>query len=428
MADLIVNSLEIETEILAPIATNLANGLMSSTDKSKVDAVESGATANSTDAQLRDRSTHTGTQIASTISDFNTVASAAAPVQSVASKTGIVTLVKADVGLSSVDNTSDLNKPISTATQTALNLKYDSSNPSSYQTAVQVSSTVGSAITTHEAALDPHPQYETSTEAQAKVDAHANLTTNPHSVTKAQVGLGSVDNTADIDKPISTATQTALDLKANLSGGNTFSGDQVLNGSLSISSTTLGFLPPRMTSTQRLAIVGPVEGLLVFDTDLNTLCEYSGTSWKFEYRINATAIQTSTSTTYANITEFVSLSIEPGLYVLELKGIMQSTATTTGLGLRLVNGTAVLSTLAIAWYFGLAANGTNKTYEYHQITTADNITSTAVLAINTNTPVRGQGIFRVTTAGTVAIQLRTEIAASGVSIRPDSTLMIKKIG
>lgn len=36
---------------------------------------------------------------------------------------------------------------------------------------------------------------------------------NPHSVTKAQVGLTSVDDTSDADKPISTATQTALDLK-----------------------------------------------------------------------------------------------------------------------------------------------------------------------------------------------------------------------
>lgn len=46
-----------------------------------------------------------------------------APVTSVASKTGAVTLDKSDVGLSNVDNTSDANKPISTATQNALNLK-----------------------------------------------------------------------------------------------------------------------------------------------------------------------------------------------------------------------------------------------------------------------------------------------------------------
>ena len=46
-------------------------------------------------------------------------------VDSVAGKTGVVTLVKSDVGLGNVDNTSDLNKPISTATQTALNTKVD---------------------------------------------------------------------------------------------------------------------------------------------------------------------------------------------------------------------------------------------------------------------------------------------------------------
>lgn len=50
-------------------------------------------------------------------------AAAAAPVQSVAGKTGVVTLAKADVGLGNVDNTTDAAKPVSTATQTALNGK-----------------------------------------------------------------------------------------------------------------------------------------------------------------------------------------------------------------------------------------------------------------------------------------------------------------
>lgn len=50
-------------------------------------------------------------------------ASSAAPVQSVAGKTGAVSLVKGDVGLGNVDNTSDASKPVSTATQTALNAK-----------------------------------------------------------------------------------------------------------------------------------------------------------------------------------------------------------------------------------------------------------------------------------------------------------------
>lgn len=57
-----------------------------------------------------------------TLANWKEVMSAG-KVVSVAGKTGAVTLTKADVGLSSVDNTSDAAKPISTATQTALNGK-----------------------------------------------------------------------------------------------------------------------------------------------------------------------------------------------------------------------------------------------------------------------------------------------------------------
>lgn len=55
---------------------------------------------------------------------------------------------------------------------------------------------------------------------QTNLETHINNKTNPHEVTKAQVGLGNVDNTADADKPISTATQTALDAKFSLTEGN----------------------------------------------------------------------------------------------------------------------------------------------------------------------------------------------------------------
>lgn len=46
--------------------------------------------------------------------------------------------------------------------------------------------------------------------------AHESNTSNPHNVTKAQVGLSNVDNTSDINKPVSTAQQTALNLKENV--------------------------------------------------------------------------------------------------------------------------------------------------------------------------------------------------------------------
>jgi hypothetical protein len=80
-------------------------------------------------------------------------------------------ITKSMVGLSNVDNTSDLNKPISTATATALNLKANLANPT-------FSGTVSG-------------------------------------ITKSMVGLGNVDNTSDLNKPVSLLQQQALDQKSN---------------------------------------------------------------------------------------------------------------------------------------------------------------------------------------------------------------------
>ena len=49
----------------------------------------------------------------------------------------------------------------------------------------------------------------------ASFDIHVTNYNNPHQVDKTDVGLSAVDNTSDLDKPISTDTQSALDLKAN---------------------------------------------------------------------------------------------------------------------------------------------------------------------------------------------------------------------
>ena len=64
--------------------------------------------------------------------------------------------------------------------------------------------TVGETPTTIEAAINAN---------KTAIDAHVAEQDNPHNVTATQVGLGNVDNTADADKPVSTAQQAALNLK-----------------------------------------------------------------------------------------------------------------------------------------------------------------------------------------------------------------------
>jgi len=57
-------------------------------------------------------------------------------------------------------------------------------------------------------------------------------------------------------------------------------GNEITSAVLQANSTTKGFLPPRMTTTQKGDISSPAEGLIVYDTTLNKLCVYTGSSWE----------------------------------------------------------------------------------------------------------------------------------------------------
>lgn len=74
---------------------------------------------------------------------------------------------------------------------------------------------------------------------EAELNGHISDTSNPHNVTKEQLGLENVDNTSDIDKPISTAIQEALDGKAPIkhtSTTNTYgAGNGLIYGHLKLS-------------------------------------------------------------------------------------------------------------------------------------------------------------------------------------------------
>jgi hypothetical protein len=63
-----------------------------------------------------------------------------------------------------------------------------------------------------------------------------------------------------------------------LQNGGTFT--DIASARLAVNSTTQGFLPPRMTNAQKLAIASPVAGLVVYDTTLNKLCVRTASSWE----------------------------------------------------------------------------------------------------------------------------------------------------
>lgn len=145
-------------------------------------------------------------------------------------------VTKTQIGLSDVDNTSDLNKPISIATQAALDTLNDSLN------------------------------------------AHITDKTNPHSVNKAQVGLGNVDNTSDENKPISNATQNALDSKVDkVTGKSLSSNDFTDEDKLKLDNS----IPYRKLSTEEINnLTSKSVGDLIYNTTINKYVYWNGTSWE----------------------------------------------------------------------------------------------------------------------------------------------------
>jgi hypothetical protein len=114
------------------------------------------------------------------------------------------TALKTALALNNVDNTTDANKPVSSATQTALDAKQATLVSATNIKTINSTSVLGSG----NIAVEPTITATTSADYYRGDKSFATLN-------KTAVGLANVDNTSDANKPVSSATQTALDLKEN---------------------------------------------------------------------------------------------------------------------------------------------------------------------------------------------------------------------
>lgn len=242
------------------------------------------------------------------------------------------TALKTALSLNLVDNTTDALKPISTATQTALNAKQDTLVSATNIKTVNSTSLLGSGNIVVGATPSGVAGAIQFSDGTAFSSDAANLFFDDTN-NRLGVGINLPTSTVQIKGSGATSATNSLliqnsagtqllkftdDASLTVSGGGTtdFQGNVSLRGvvdsgssannlrfiaagatksvlinadynnsnaasaMLEVQSTTKGFLPPRMTTTQKNAISTPAAGLVVYDTTLNKLCVRTASAWE----------------------------------------------------------------------------------------------------------------------------------------------------
>lgn len=227
------------------VATGAAAGFMSPSDKTKLDGISAGADVS--------------------------------PVTSVAGKTGVVTLVKGDVGLGNVDNTSDANKPVSTAQAAADAAILAAAEAYADGVGASIVDAAPAALDTLNelaAALGDDANFAATTATaignRLRVDTDSQgLSSGEKLNAKTNIDLQNVNNTSDANKPVSTAQATAIGLKAN-KAGDTFTGEVVVEGDMNGTGTV-------NLKSQNTDPSTPASGVRTF-ADVNEMFAFKGQS------------------------------------------------------------------------------------------------------------------------------------------------------
>ena len=293
-------------------------------------------------------------------------------VQSVAGRTGAVILTKSDVGLSSVDDVSAASlRDRSTHTGTQL-----ASTISDFTTAVQ-------AVT-----IDA-----------AKIDGGV--------VSNAEFATLDGINTASTIQSQLDGKQSTGNYITSLTGDVSASGPGASAATLANSGVTAGTYTQVTVDSKGRVTSGAVVGSVT------------------RYSLSTTGTNANTNATYTSVAQLTTVSLPVGLYKFSFSGLMQSAAAASGVGVRVSSGTATLTTCYGRWEAKQATDGVNAAFHYDQLTTATNVVSASVPVVNTNLVVIGSGIFRVTVAGTVAIQIRGETNATAATLQPDANFIVE---
>lgn len=168
---------------------------------------------------------------------------------------------------------------------------------------------------THRMQLNTHASDGTPTDGATYINSGGTGTVEINGFGEAGTGTGGMRVWSGGATP---STLFRVTSGGTIAGGGSIDGSAVLQAD----STTKGFLPPRMTTAQRNAISAPVDGLLVFDTDLKAFMGRSNSAWNglqgkqyyFLATLGGSQQSGFTSSTYTKVNINTEVSDVDGVY------------------------------------------------------------------------------------------------------------------
>lgn len=309
---------------------------------------------------------------------------------------------------------------------------YDSTNPAGYITSSALSGYLTSAI----AATTYYP-IPTGTTAQY-LRGDGSLATFPTIPTVTPAALTEVDDT-NVTITLSGTPSTALLQSVTITAGwtGTLADSRIasaatwnakvdragdtMTGLLQFSGTGhSGIKLNNLTTVQRTAL-SATAGMTVLDTDLSTMCYYTGTYWSYElYKIASNV--TTTVVTAANITG-LSLSVEANS-TYEIDGYYSVVCNNTG-GIKFTQTVPTGATIEVN-YDGIGS--TAATSVKIRSTASGTLTPNAINTANLSSGVMVRGVLiTAATAGSIVFQFASGTGTQTSTITPRSFIKIRKI-
>lgn len=280
------------------------------------------------------------------------------------------------------------------------------------------------------------------TNTHVQIDSHIANTSNPHGVTKAQVGLGSCDNTSDANKPISTATQLALDAKYNASNPNGYETPTQLNtrdtnnrarvnhtGTQTASTISDFNSSVRSTDLTGISFADETD-VVATDTILQAIGKLQAKSnaiLAWDEKCTTVEQSTSSSVTFVNLTELSGSVLAGKKYYIEVTLRFKSSAGGNGIRLSYGSPDTADGLFAMMVNAPVGNDGTGSLYS-GQITSlvSDIVVTTGVQATNTYFIISMKGSFICTVSGTILPQFCAENSGQTIFVGAGSFVLIRE--